>query len=158
MALILAKTGWDRPRKREKNSTPEFCSDPTRASKFQIKNSKKIQKIKKVNSDIISIQNGLGEGKNEKKKNLFLNSVHTQPVQVNSEKNRKKIKNLKNLFLALVLAKTGWDRPRKSVKNFTPEFCSYPTRASKFQIKNSKKIQKIKKVNSDIIFIQNGLG
>ena len=29
---------------------------------------KKIQKIKKVDSDIISIQNGLGEGKNEKKK------------------------------------------------------------------------------------------
>ena len=73
MALFLAKTGWDRQRKREKNSTPEFCSNPTRARKFEIKNSKKIQKIKKVNSHIISIQNGLGEGKNEKKKNLFPN-------------------------------------------------------------------------------------
>ena len=68
MALFLAKTGRDRQRKREKNSTPEFCSNPTRARKFEIKNNKKIQKIKKVDFDIISIQNGLGEGKNEKKK------------------------------------------------------------------------------------------
>ena len=69
MALFLAKMGWDRPRKREKNYIPEFCSNPTRARKFEIKNVKKIQKIKKVDSDIISIQNGLGDGKNEKKKN-----------------------------------------------------------------------------------------
>ena len=55
-------------KEKKKNSTPEFCSNPTRARKFEIKNSKKIQKIKKVDSDIISIQNGLGEGKNEKKK------------------------------------------------------------------------------------------
>ena len=32
------------------------------------KNSKKIQKIKKVNSDIISIQNGLTEAEKERKK------------------------------------------------------------------------------------------
>ena len=68
MELFLAETGWVRPRKREKNSTPEFSSDPNQALKYQIKNSEKIQQIKKVNSDIISIQNGLGEGKNEKKK------------------------------------------------------------------------------------------
>ena len=60
------------------------------------KNSKKIRKIKKVDTDIISIQNGLGEAKNEKKKNLFLNSVHTRPVQGNSEKKKaKKFKKLK---------------------------------------------------------------
>ena len=94
MALFLPKTGWDRLTKREKKFTPEFCSYPTRFRKFEIKNSKKIQKIKKVNSDIISIQNGLGEGKNEKKKNLFLNSIHTRPVQGNSEK--KKLKNSRN--------------------------------------------------------------
>ena len=107
MTLFLAKTGWDRPRKREKNSTPEFCSELTRALKFQIKNSEKIQKIKKVNSDTISIKNGLGEGKNEKKKNLFLNSVHTRPLQGNSEKKAKKFKKLKKPFPALFLAKTG---------------------------------------------------
>ena len=56
------------PRRREKNFTPEFCSYPTQARKFEIKNSKKFLKIKKVNSEIISIQSGLGEGKNGKKK------------------------------------------------------------------------------------------
>ena len=86
------------------------------------------------------------------------NSVHTRPGQENSEKKEKKIKKLKNLFLALFLTKTGWDRLRNRKKNSTPEICSYPTQAWKFQIKNSKTIQKIKKVNSDILSIQNGLG
>ena len=95
-------------REREKkNFTPEFCSYPTRARKCEIKKSKKIQKIKKVNSDIISIQDGLGEAKTDKKKNLFLNSVHTRPVQGNSEKKPKKFKKLKKPFPALFLAKMG---------------------------------------------------
>ena len=105
-ALFWAKTGLDWRRKRDKNFTPEFCSYSTRARKFEIKTSKKIQKIKKVNSDNISIQNGLGERKNEKKK-LFLNSVHTRPVQGNSEKKAKKFKKLKKPFQALFLGKTG---------------------------------------------------
>ena len=54
--------------KERKNVNPKLCSYPTWARKFQIKNSKK---IKKVNSDIISIQNGLGEAKKEKKKNFI---------------------------------------------------------------------------------------
>ena len=33
-ALFLAKMGWDRRRKREKNFRPEFCSYSTRARKF----------------------------------------------------------------------------------------------------------------------------
>ena len=50
----------------------------------------------------------------------------------------KKLKNKKNLFAALFLAKTGLDRPRKTEKNFSPEFCNYPTRARKFQKKYKK--------------------
>ena len=89
--IIFSQNRIKQAEKEGKNFTPKFCSYPTRVRKFEIKNSKKIQKIKKVNSNIISIQNGLGEGKNEKKKNLFPNSVHTRPVQGNSEKNSKKI-------------------------------------------------------------------
>ena len=107
MALFLAKTGWDRPRKREKNSTPEFCSNPTRARKFEIKNSKKIQKIKKVDSDIISIQNGLGEGKNEKKKIYSWIPFILEPCKEIPKKKAKKLKKLKKSFPALFLAKTG---------------------------------------------------
>ena len=67
-----------------------------------------------------------------------------------------KQKKLENLFPALFLAKTEVGQERE--KKFTPELCSYPTWARKFQIKSSKKILKIKNVNSDIISIQNGLG
>ena len=49
------------------------------------KKSKKIQKIKKVNSGIISTQNGLREAEKEKKKNLVPNFVHTRPGQKNSK-------------------------------------------------------------------------
>ena len=72
------------------------------------------------------------------------------------KKNSKKIQKIKNLFPALFVDKTGWDRPRKRKKNFRPEFYSYPTQAKKFQKKNSKKIQKFK-VNSSITSIENGL-
>ena len=69
LMLFLYEMVWDRPRKRKKNFSPEFCSYPTRARKFQ-KNSKKFKKIRKHNSGIISIQNGLREAKKEKKKNF----------------------------------------------------------------------------------------
>ena len=94
MALFLPKTGMRQADKERKKIYSRILFLPNPIQKFEIKNSKKIQKIKKVNFDIISIQNGLGEGKNEKKKNLFLNSVHTRPVQGNSEK--KKLKNSRN--------------------------------------------------------------
>ena len=42
-----------------------FILDP--GKKIPKKIEKKIQKIKKVNSDIVSIQNGLGEAEKEKK-------------------------------------------------------------------------------------------
>ena len=48
------------------------------------------------------------------------NSVHTRPGQENFEKNRKKIKKSKNLFLELFFAKTGVDRPKKRKKKFAP--------------------------------------
>ena len=116
MALFLAKTGWDRPGKREKNSTPEFCSNPTRARKFEIENIIKIQKIKKVDFDIISIQNGLGEGKNEKKKIYSWIPFILDPCKEIPEKKAKKFKKLKKPFSALFLVKTGSYRPRKREK------------------------------------------
>ena len=69
---------------------------------------------------------------------------------------KKIVKKFKNLFPILFLAKTGWDRSRKREKNFTRECRSNSTQTRKFQ-KNSKKIEKIKKPLSDIIFSQNGM-
>ena len=58
-------------------------------------NSKKnCNKIKKVYSGIISIQNGLREAEKEKKI-LVPNSVHIRPGQENSEINSKKIQKIK---------------------------------------------------------------
>ena len=43
----------------------------------------------------------------------------------------------------------------KEIKNFRPEFRSYPTQERKFRKKNCKKIQKIKKQLSGVSFRQN---
>ena len=88
------------------------------------KNSKKFEKIKKHNSGIISIQNGLREAKIVKKKILDPNSVHTQPGQENTEKNSRKIQKIEKP-----------DRPRKRDKNFSSEFRSYSTWARKLRKK-----------------------
>ena len=57
-ALFLAKTGWDRPTKRKKILL--LNSVQTRLlQENSEKNSKKIEKIKKPLSDIISSQNGM---------------------------------------------------------------------------------------------------
>ena len=45
-ALFLTKTGLDRPRKGEKNFSPEFRSYSTRARKFRKKIAKKFKKLK----------------------------------------------------------------------------------------------------------------
>ena len=79
------------------------------------------------------------------------------PCKKIPKKIAKKFKKFKNLFLALVLVKTGSDRPRKGEKNFSPEFRSYSTPERKFRKKISKKIQKITKLLSSIIFSQNGM-
>ena len=91
------------------------------------------------------------------KKVFVPNSVHTQPGEENFEKNRKKIKKLKNLFPALFLAKMGGDRPKKrKKKNFVPNSVhTWPGEEN--SEKNSKKIKKIEKPLSGIIFSQNGM-
>ena len=68
----------------------------------------------------------------------------------------RKLKQFKNLFPTLFLAKTGRDRPRKRKKNFLLN--SVQTRLGQENSeKNSKKIEKIKNPLSDIIFSQNGM-
>ena len=79
-------------------------------------------------------------------------------MEGNSEKNSYKIQVIIKTLSGIIFGQNGISLAEKEKKNFTPEFCSYPTRGRKFEIKNIKKIQKIKKVNSDIISVQNGLG
>ena len=89
----------------------QFKLDP---DKKKPKNGKKIEKIKKPLSDIIFSQYGDEIGRKREKKLLVKNSIHTWPREENSEKKiAKKFKKLKNLFLALFLAKNRLDGPRK---------------------------------------------
>ena len=68
----------------------------------------------------------------------------------------KQLKKLKNHFPTFFLAKMGWDSPRKSEKILLPNFVQTRLGQENSE-KNSKKIEKIKKPLSDIIFSQNGM-
>ena len=61
---------------------------------------KKFKKLKKLIPALFLSKTGW-ERPRKKKKNLFLNSVHTRPTQGNSEKKPKKYKKLKKPFPAL---------------------------------------------------------
>ena len=150
--LFLSKTGWERPRKREKNFTPEFCSYSSQAT---------ISKKKKLKNWKTSFRRYFYTNRDEirwerVKKILVPNSVHTRPGQENSEINRKIFKKFKNLFLALFFAKTGWDRTRKRGKHFSPEFCSHPTQARKFGKNIAKKFKKLKNLFAALFLVKTG--
>ena len=53
----------------------------------------------------------------------------------------KKFNKLKNLFPALLLAKSGWDRPKKEKKNLVP----YSVQTRPGQENSEKKEEKLKK-------------
>ena len=132
--MISIQTGWDRPRKRENNFSPEYRSNPTQARKFP-KNSKKIQKIKKTSFWHYFYRNRDEEGREREKKVLVQNPVPTRLGLENSKKIVKKFKKLKNMILTLFLSKLGWDRSKKIENNFSRKFRSYSTQARKFQKK-----------------------
>ena len=91
------------PRKSVKILVPNFVHTRPKQENSEKENSKKIEKIKKVYSGIISIQKGLSKAEKERKKNL-------SPIPfifVLCKKTQKKIaKKLRNHFPALSLAKT----------------------------------------------------
>ena len=64
-------------------------------------------KIKKLNSGIISIQNGLREAEKERKKFQSRIPFIQDPGKKIPKEMAKKLKKLKNPFPALFLAKTG---------------------------------------------------
>ena len=68
----------------------------------------------------------------------------------------KKFKKLKKLFPAWFLAETGWDRPRKREKILVSNSV-YARPGQETSEKNSKKIQKIEKPLSGIIYSQIGM-
>ena len=72
----------------------------------------------------------------------------------------KKLKKIKNLFLAMFIAKTGCDKLNKGEKTFSVKFRSYSIRGLKFKEnseENSKKFPKLKKPLFGIISSQIGM-
>ena len=97
-------------------------------------------------------------GQEREKKILVPNSVHTRPVQENSEKNRKKIQKIKKPLSGIMFSQNGMRLAKKEKKKKILVPNSVHTRPGKENSeKNSKKIQKIKKPLSGIIFSQNGM-
>ena len=105
--LFLTNTGLDRPRKGEKNFSPEFRSYSTLARKFQKKQQKNSKNLKKPISGISFSQNGMRQAKNGRKKFQPRIPFILNPVKKISKKIAKKFKIIKNHYPALSLAKMG---------------------------------------------------
>ena len=126
MALFLSKPRLDSPRKKKKIFVPN--SVPTRPGKEDtLKNSNKIQKIKKLHSASISVQTGFRLAKKEKKKKISSRIPFLPDPDLKILKKIAK-KNLK-LHSSIISIKIGL---KKREKKFCPEFRSYPTHARKF--------------------------
>ena len=99
------------------------------------------------------MQKGLREAGKERKK--FWSRI---PFILNPGKKilKKIAKKFKNPFPALFLADTGWDRPRKKKKILVPNFV-HTRPGQENSENNSKKVQKIEKPLSGIIFRENGI-
>ena len=93
------------------------------------------------------------QAKKEKKKILLLNSVHTRLGQENSEKNSKKIKETS--FRHYFQPKRD-EAGREREKKFYFRFPFKPDSGKKIPKKIAKKLKKLKKPVSDIIFRQTG--
>ena len=94
----------------------------------------------------------------EREKKNFTPKFCSYPTRARKfqKKKAKNFKKLKILFPALFLAKRDKIGRESEKKNLVPN--SLPTQPElENSKKKSKKIQKIKKVNSSIISIQNGL-
>ena len=113
--IISIRKGLTEAEKERKEIQSQIPSFSTRARKFQQKKQKN-SKIKKVNSGIISIQNGSRMAEKERKNFQFRIPFILDPSKKIPKNIANKFKNLKNLFLALFLAKTGCDWPRKRKK------------------------------------------
>ena len=92
-----------------------FRPYPNRNRKFQ-KNSKKILKLKKFLYGFISSQNRMEKAEKERKQKLSFRFVLTRLGIENSKAIAKKLKKLKNSFMASFQAKIGWKRLRMKKK------------------------------------------
>ena len=105
-ALFIAKTGWDRPRKREKNFSHEFRSYSTRARKYRKKLAKKLNN-KKTSFRHYYFPKRAEIGREREKNILVLNSVHTRTEQENSKKIAKKIQKTKKPLSGIIFRQNG---------------------------------------------------
>ena len=119
------------------------------------KNRKKIQKFKKLLSDIICSENGMRQAEKEKKKFqspiLFILDPRNK---IQKKKQKKKSQKIKKPLSGIKFSQNG-QIGRKRKKNLVPN--SIHTRPGKENSeKNSKKIQKIVKPLPGIILAKTG--
>ena len=94
MASTQAKNRLGEAEKEKKKIIVPINFYPSRNRELK-KNSKKIQKIKKLHCGFVSSQNGLGETEKEEKKILVLTSSYlTQTIEFQTKKKAKKFKKL----------------------------------------------------------------
>ena len=120
------------------------------------KNTKKLQKVKKPLSGIIFSQNEMRQAEKERKKFQSRILFILNPCKKIPKKIARKFKKLKNLFPEFFQPKRDEIGRERENKILVPNSVLSRPGHENYE-KTSKKIKKIKKPHSCIIFSQNGL-
>ena len=127
--------------KKKFQSRIPFLPDPGQ------KIAKKFQKIQKHNSDIISIETGLGQiKKKKKKKNLVPNSVPTRHGHEYSKKKKQKNSKNKKHYSGIISIQIWKRQAEKERIKFQSRIPFLPDPGQKIPKKIEKKLKKLKNI------------
>ena len=117
-----------------------FVLDP--GKKIPIKMAKQFKKSKNLIPALFLSNKGRERPRKRKKKKFAPNSVHTRPVEENSEKNSKKIEKIKKPLSSIIYSQNWMKQAEKEKKkNFVPNSIHTRTRqenSEKSRLKKSK--------------------
>ena len=120
------------------------------------KNSKIIEKIKKLLSDTIFSQNGTRKAEKERKKILPPNSVHTRPRLENFEKKSKQIEKIKKPLSEFIFSLNGMRQAEKEKKKIFFRIPFVLDSGKKIPKKIANKLKKLKNLFPTLFLAKTG--
>ena len=90
------------------------------------------------------------------KKNLDLNSVHTRPVEGNSEKNSYKFQEIKKTLSGIIFSQNGMRQAENERKKFQTRISFMLDPGKKIPKNYKKKIKKLKKPSPALFLAKMG--
>ena len=144
MAFFKAKTGWQRPRKREKKILVPITSYLMRNRKL-IKLAIKLKKLKNIFMAFFEAKMGWERPRKREKKIIV--PINSYPIRNRKlKKNSKKIQKIKKHRYGFFSSQNGWGEAEKERKKNYRSDQFLPDQEQKIKKKIAKKFKKLKNI------------